>query len=193
MAGPRPLLAVPGWLLGPGALLGDMVSWLGWKPPIRSTAIAEMRRGVCGDPKSWMAATGLTPLSAHAAVAATPATVQEKWFARLYLLKALALVTLVIFWCASGLIALTVAFGAARQILIDHGFSPALAQDITIATSMLDISIGLMIAYPSHQSNRPDRGYFGFPGLYGGRVDHHAASYGWSRWEPWSRPDQRSY
>ena len=143
--GPKPLLAIPGWMLGLGVVAGDFVSWLGWKPPIRSTAIVEMRRGVRGDPKSWMTDTGLTPLSAHAAVASTPATVQEKWFARLYLLKALALVTLVIFWCASGLIALTVASGAARQTLIDHGFSQALAQDMTIASSVLDISIGLMI------------------------------------------------
>jgi uncharacterized protein YbjT (DUF2867 family) len=143
--GPAPWLAMPGWMLGPGAVAGDLVSRLGWKPPIRSTAMVEMRRGVRGNPKSWMADTGLAPLSARAAVAATPATVQEKWFARLYLLKALALMTLVIFWCASGLIALTIAFGVARQTLIDHGFSFFLAQNITIASSVLDIFIGLLI------------------------------------------------
>jgi hypothetical protein len=51
----------------------------------------------------------------------------------------------VIFWCASGLIALTIAFGVARQTLIDHGFSFFLAQNITIASSVLDIFIGLLI------------------------------------------------
>lgn len=145
--GPRPLIATPGWLLAPGAVLGDMAAWLGWRPPIRSTAIAEMRRGVAGDPKIWMRDTGLTPLSAREAVEATPATIQEKWFARLYLLKALALVTLVIFWCASGTIALTVAFAAARQTLIDHGFSPGLALGVTIASSVMDVSVGFLIAF----------------------------------------------
>jgi len=144
--GPRPWLTLPGWMLMPGALAGDMAAWLGWKPPIRSTAIREMRRGVAGYPQPWMRDTGILPLTARAAVVAIPATVQEKWFARLYLLKAVALVTLVIFWCVSGLIALTVAFDAARQMLLDHDFSFGRAHGITIASSLLDISVGLLIA-----------------------------------------------
>jgi hypothetical protein len=145
--GPKPLFAAPGWMLAPGALAGDLVAGLGWKPPVRSTAIAEMRRGVIGNPQSWMADTGMTPLSARDAVAATPVTVQERWFARLYLLKAVALVSLVIFWCASGAIALTVAVDAARQTLLDHGFSLGWAGGVTIASSLLDISVGLAIAF----------------------------------------------
>jgi hypothetical protein len=90
--------------------------------------------------------TGIAPLSAAQAVAAIPFTIQEKWFTRLFLLKALALVTLVVFWCLSGTIALTVAFAAARQTLIDHGFSVPLAHGVTIASSLLDISVGLLIA-----------------------------------------------
>lgn len=129
------------------ALLPAILFLLDWKPPIRSTAIAEMRRGVAGHPQSWMAATGIVPRSAGETVAATPATVQEKWFARLYLLKALALATLVIFWCVSGLIALTVAFAVARQTLLDHGFSFGMAHSVTIASSLLDISVGLLIAW----------------------------------------------
>jgi hypothetical protein len=105
-----------------------------------------MRRGVRGNPQVWMQDTGIKPLSAREAVEATPATIQEKWFARLYLLKALALVVLVIFWCLSGGIALTVAFAAARQTLLDHGFSFGLAHGVTIASSLLDISVGLLIA-----------------------------------------------
>jgi len=52
----------------------------------------------------------------------------------------------VIFWSVSGTIALTVAFTAARQTLLDHGFSFGLAQGVTIGSSLLDISIGLLIA-----------------------------------------------
>jgi uncharacterized protein YbjT (DUF2867 family) len=144
--GPAPWLSMPGWALWPGTIVGDFVSLLGWKPPVRSTAMAEMRRGVSGNPQAWMAATGITPRSAFQAVAATPATVQEKWFARLYLLKALALTTLVIFWCVSGLIALTASFAAARQILLDHGLSFALAHGISVASSLLDIAVGALIA-----------------------------------------------
>jgi uncharacterized protein YbjT (DUF2867 family) len=145
--GPDVVIAAPGWLMRLGGVAGDIVSLLGWRPPIRSTALAEMHRGVRGDPAGWMSATGISPLTRAAAVRALPATVQEAWFARLYLLKALALLVLVVFWCTSGVIALTVAFVPARQILLDHGFDFALAQDVTIASSLLDVSVGLAIAF----------------------------------------------
>jgi uncharacterized protein YbjT (DUF2867 family) len=145
--GPPPLIATPGFLLGLGVWAGDLVAWLGWTPPMRSTAIREMRRGLAGDPARWMAETGIVPLSADAALKAIPATVQEKWFARLYLLKAVALVTLVIFWCASSLISLTVAFPAARNILLTHGFSFPLAHAVTLGTSAMDFLVGTAIAF----------------------------------------------
>lgn len=145
--GPTTVMTLPGWLMDLGAVVGDLVSSLGWRPPIRSTALAEMRRGVRGKPADWMAATGIKPLSLSTAVQVLPATVQETWFARLYLLKGLALLALVVFWCASGVIALTAAFTAARQILLDHGFGFGLALGVTIGSSILDISVGLAIAF----------------------------------------------
>src|SRR5690606_26035763 len=45
-----------------------------------------------------------------------------------------------------GLIALTVAFGAATAILTAHGFPPWLAQAVTVATSLADIAVGAAIA-----------------------------------------------
>jgi len=128
-------------------LAGDFSAWLGWRPPLRSTALAEMLRGVAGDPRAWMAATDIVPRSLDDVLRARPATVQEKWFARLYLMKALIIVTLVFFWCASALIALTVAYPAAVAILTTHGYPPVLAQTITVASSMLDFLIGLAIAF----------------------------------------------
>ena len=47
----------PAFLIDLGARLGDFASRLGWMPPLRSTAIAELRRGVTGDPAAWIAAT----------------------------------------------------------------------------------------------------------------------------------------
>ena len=145
--GPAAKMTLPGWLMTLGAVVGDLASVLGWRPPVRSTTLTEMRRGVTGNPAEWMAATGIQPLSLRAAIQALPATVQETWFARLYLLKALALLVLVIFWCASGTIALTVAFAPARQILLDHGIGFSLAQDVTLVSSFLDISVGVAIAF----------------------------------------------
>jgi len=123
-----------------------LLKFLGWSPPLRTTALLELRRGVAGDPAPWMAATG-QPASLHAALLAMPATVQERWFGRLYLLKPLILVVLSVFWVVSGLIALVASFAAAAAILRRHGMPPAVADMITWISSLLDIAIGLAIAW----------------------------------------------
>jgi hypothetical protein len=54
-------IRMPAFMLDLGAGLGDLASRLGWMPPMRSTAIAELGRGVTGDPAPWVAATGIVP------------------------------------------------------------------------------------------------------------------------------------
>jgi uncharacterized protein YbjT (DUF2867 family) len=98
-----PRVTLPGFLLDLGAKLGDLVSRLGWMPPMRTTAIAELRRGVSGDPSSWMAVTGFVPKNLAEAVGRRPATIQDKWFARLYLAKALMVASLALFWTVRAL------------------------------------------------------------------------------------------
>ena len=115
---------MPTFLLDLGAKLGDLASRLGWMPPMRSTAIAELRRGVTGDPQPWMAATGIVPKTIAQMVGQRPATIQDKWFARLFLVKALVIASLALFWMASGFIALVISFPATKAILAAHGFPP---------------------------------------------------------------------
>ncbi len=142
-----PRIPLPAFALDLGAKLGDLASFLGWTPPIRSTALAELRRGVRGDPSAWMAATAMVPVEAMRALDRRPGTIQEKWFARLYLIKALVIASLVIFWCMSGLIALFVSYNAAADILRSHSFPPALVAPVTVATSLMDMTIGVLIAF----------------------------------------------
>jgi len=143
-----PRITLPALMLDLGARLGDLVSWLGWMPPIRSTAIAELRRGVEGDPSAWMAATGIVPADPDNVAGPRSATIQDKWFARLYLIKALVIASLVAFWTLSGLIALFVSYHAAADFLRSHGFPPALVAPVTVLTSLMDIAIGVLIAFP---------------------------------------------
>jgi len=140
-------IPVPAFLLGLGVMSADLVSWLGWTPPMRRTAIAELRRGVRGDPSAWMAATGLVPKTITEVLGRHPATIQEKWFARLYLIKALIIASLVVFWVASGFIALFVSYDAAANILRTHAFPPALVAPVTILTSLMDMATGVLIAF----------------------------------------------
>ncbi len=146
IGGPRPRVRLPDWLLQVGARAGDAVAWLGWVPPIRTTALREMRRGVDGCPDAWIAATGLEPKGLDAALRCLPSSVQERWFARLFLLKPLIVGVLATFWVASGAVALTVAFRAASAILTAHGFAGGPADLITVVSSLLDIAVGLAIA-----------------------------------------------
>lgn len=142
-----PRIAMPTFVLDLGAKLGDLANYLGWMPPMRSTAIAELRRGVTGDPSAWMGATGIAPTRLADAVGRHPATIQDKWFARLFLIKALIFASLVAFWLVSGFIALFVSYPAAADILSAHNFPPALVDPITIGTSLMDMSIGILIAF----------------------------------------------
>jgi hypothetical protein len=145
--GPAAILSMPAWVLRAGARAGDGVARLGWAPPVRTTSLREMLRGVAAHPERWIAETGIEPVPLLKAVGHLPSTVQERWFARLFLAKPLMIAGLVVFWIASGLIALTVAFGPATNILTSHGFPVALARAATVISSLTDIGVGLAIAW----------------------------------------------
>jgi uncharacterized protein YbjT (DUF2867 family) len=142
-----PRIALPAFMLDLGAKLGDLASWLGWMPPMRTIAIAELRRGVTDDPQPWMAATGIVPRTLPQAVGRRSATIQDKWFARLFLIKPLVIASLVLFWVTSGFIALVISYAAAAAILTAHAFPPALVAPFTVGTSMMDMAIGVLIAF----------------------------------------------
>ena len=52
-----------------------------------------------------------------------------------------------LFWVVSGFIALVISYDAAEGILRSHGFPSWLVAPVTIGTSLMDISIGLLIAF----------------------------------------------
>ena len=146
IGGPPARIALPGWLTTPGAWFSDLAGRLGWRPPTRSTALAELRRGIAGDPGPWIEATGIAPLDAASALAQRPASVADRWFARLYPLKAAVIAILALFWIVSGLVALA-SYDEARAILVGAGFPAALSHAVTWTTSLADIAIGLLIAH----------------------------------------------
>jgi uncharacterized protein YbjT (DUF2867 family) len=141
-----PCIRLPGFLRDIGVKLADLVSWLGWKSPMRRTAIVELRRGVTGDPSAWIRATGIVPAELDG-TALRAATIQDKWFARLYLTKALIVASLVVFWTVSGFIALFISYDAAAGLLRSHAFPSMLVAPITVLTSLMDMTIGVLIAF----------------------------------------------
>lgn len=142
-----PRLTMPAISLDCGAKLGDLANRLGWMPPMRTTAIAELRRGVVGDPRPWMAATGIAPKDIIEMVGLRSASIQDKWFARLFLLKALIIASLALFWVASGFIALVISFPATTAVLTSRGWSQGFATVFGATTSLMDMAVGVLIAF----------------------------------------------
>lgn len=125
--------------------LGDLAAALGWRPPVRSNAQKEMTRGAVGDAGPWTKLTGITPQALGAVLAAEPATVQEKWFARLYVLKPVIFVVLAAFWLATAVISVTIGYAAGVHLLVVAG-AGAVAGPAVIAGALADFIIGAAIA-----------------------------------------------
>lgn len=139
-------IALPGWLLAIGWKAGDLASWLGWRPPMRTTAARELERGAVADNGPWIAATGIRPRTLAAALAAEPAGVQERWFARLFLLKPVAIVTFALFWLLTGLI--TLGPGREEAIRLTEATAAApIAVPLVIAGALFDIIMGLLLLH----------------------------------------------
>jgi uncharacterized protein YbjT (DUF2867 family) len=136
----------PGGLMGLAYRAGDLLAWLGWRPPVRTTAGRELRRGATGDNAAWRRATGIEPQSLAAALAASPASVQERWFSRLYLLKPLAIGTFALFWLLTGLISLGPGYQRATQYMVAGG-GGALSEPSVVAGGLADIAIAFGLAW----------------------------------------------
>lgn len=143
---PAQTIALPDWTMTPLYWLGDLAGWLGWRPPLRTTARRELARGVAGDAQAWSDLTGIKPASLSGALAKDPSTVQERWFARLYLPRVAVLVVLAMFWIATGFVTLTTGFSAAVETMHRAG-AGALAEIGAISGALADIGVGLAIAY----------------------------------------------
>ncbi|MEP9348163.1 SDR family oxidoreductase [Xanthobacter sp. KR7-225] len=124
--------------------LGDAAGWLGWRPPVRTTAQREIARGATGDPSQWRRITAIAPRSVAAMLAAHPASVQERWFAGLYLLKPLVLVSLAIFWIGSGVASLGPGFESGIAMMQQGGAS-GLAVLAVLGGGAADLLVGLGI------------------------------------------------
>ena len=138
---PAAVIRVPTFLGAAFARIGDLAGWLGWRPALRTTSLRVLARGVRGDAMAWPALTGLPVRTLEQSFRALPSTLQERTYARMALLFPLMLLTLSVFWIASGVIGLwqnTVA----TQLLV-RSMVPWMAKAFVIGGSLADILIGI--------------------------------------------------
>jgi uncharacterized protein YbjT (DUF2867 family) len=141
-----PRWRVPRSLAALGHRLGDGARWLGWRPPLGRVPEREIERGAVGDARAWQKVLGRPPRTLEDALAAEPSSVQERWFARLYLAKPLVLVVLAAFWIITGVVSLTVGWEEGLGYLREGGVPEPWARAGVVAGALADLAIGLGIA-----------------------------------------------
>ena len=126
--------------------LGDLLGALEWRPPVRTNAALEVARGACGDPKRWTSLTGIQPKSLADALAAELPTIQDKWFAPLYLIKPIVFIVLSTFWVGTGIISLTLGYGSGADLMRNTG-AGFLSGPAVLAGALADIAVGSGIGW----------------------------------------------
>jgi uncharacterized protein YbjT (DUF2867 family) len=140
---PARTLTVPAPLAGLLFRLGDLVSWLGWRPPLRTTSLRELARGAVGSPREWKRVTGISPRPLAAALAAEPASAQERWFAPMYLLKPFAIGGLALYFVVTGGYRLMIAASTGFAFVARVGWPGV----YFIADAAIAVVLGLMLLF----------------------------------------------
>lgn len=139
-------IEVPSWIARALALVGDGLGFLGWRPPLRSTALHALFDEVLGDSQRVRAVTGRSLATFEETLASMPATLQERWFARLYLALPAAVATLAAFWVLTGVIAL-LRLDAAATIIAGPVMAASTARVVALFGALVDIALGLAVLY----------------------------------------------
>ena len=141
IARPRAVVDAPAWMLKVTSAIADLLGWLGWRSPLRSTALRVLQNGVVAEPQEGERLLGRPLLSFEETLRANPSTPQDRLAARIALLMPIAIAMLAVFWLLSGLIAflryddaLTV---AARAGLPGWTVSAGIAADILLGLAIL--------------------------------------------------------
>ena len=142
---PAPIsIAVPRFAVVVVSWFADQLGHLGWRSPLRSTALLALDSEVLGDATKLQQLRGAELMSLDQTLAAMPATIQERWFASLALLMPMMVATLSLFWLLSGLLgALSVERAAA--VLPSFVISPQIAKLLVVGGIAVDIILGLSI------------------------------------------------
>lgn len=136
---PDAMLRLVGWC-------ADVLGHLGWRSPLRSTALRALSDGVRGDPAAWHGAGGKPCRPLAATLESLPASRQERLFARFYFLLPLAIAMLALFWCASGAITL-IDPARAMMILGGRDIQAWIAVPTVLGGALADILLGVMILW----------------------------------------------
>lgn len=139
-------LTAPRWALALTTRCADALGRLGWRSPLRSTAVTTLSEGVLGDPAAWKAAGGPPIRSLHDTLADMPARAEDRLSAQMRLAMPFVIATLALFWALSGVIGIA-RLGPAASLLTAQGW-PAWAAQISVAIwALVDIALAAALLW----------------------------------------------
>ncbi len=140
---PVSLVCLPAPVARISALVADAAAWLGWRSPMRSTALQQLAGGVDGRVGD-AAGLGLELQSLDRLLAAHPSSAQDRRHARTWFLLPVFLVGLSLFWLVSGLVGLA-SQAQATAVLTSAGLSSGLAQGFVLAGVGADVALAGLV------------------------------------------------
>lgn len=142
----RATLAAPGWAMALTARFADLLGRLGWRSPLRSTALKTLATGVLGDPAHWRSVGGTPIAPCDQTLAAMPARAEDRLAARMRLAMPFVIATLALFWALSGVIGL-VRLDVAAAVLGDRGWPVWLAQLSVAGWALVDLALAAALLW----------------------------------------------
>lgn len=139
-------IIIPEFMTRTMSKVADGLGRLGWRSPLRSTAIKVLADGVTGVPTD-LSKFGVPPVkSLSQTLASMPARAEDRLFARMALLTPILIATLIVFWVLSGVLGF-ISVNEAALVLEDVGWPHALAVTSVLFWAVVDIAIAVGLAY----------------------------------------------
>ncbi len=124
----------------------DALGKLGWRSPLRSTAMHVMSQGVVGDPGPYRDASGGSVAPLHDIYTNYACSHEHRLAARLNLLMPVIVATLCLFWTLSGVVDL-IQISQASTVLTQAGWTQAAAAFSVAIWSCVDIALGVSLLW----------------------------------------------
>ncbi|WP_282076756.1 SDR family oxidoreductase [Epibacterium ulvae] len=145
-AAPRRVIQLPNWALSVTRRGADGLGRLGWRSPLRSTAIAVLADGVRGDPAPYRQAMGKDLQSLAQILQDFPMRREHRLDARMALFLPVAVALLSLFWLISGVVGLW-QLNTAAEVLVLVGWPAALAKISVVFWSLVDLALAGLILW----------------------------------------------
>jgi uncharacterized protein YbjT (DUF2867 family) len=139
------ILNLPRWMTSSAVMLADIAGQIGWRSPLRRNAVKVLDSGITGNAAETRTVLGRSAKSLEDTLRGLPATVADRWHARLSLAFPIVLSGLILFWLVSGLIAVF-QFSTAVNVLNDSAARPV-AGGLVIGGIAADLAIALGLAW----------------------------------------------